>query len=1608
LGAHPFGENVDLYTGALSFEVTDISIPGNGPTLTLGRSLKTAEDSLDAEDAITGKGGFFRPFGEWDLDIPRIETNAAWQMGVGGWVVGSGSKNRCMGFSVPPPVPSTSPPDLDWQPDRWWYGYHLVIPGQGSQDLLDGGNPPAHQPAGGGYPIVTKKDWMIGCGVTANDGGEGFVALAPDGTRYTFAHLVYRTMPWTERPTGSTGDVMKNDADYLARYDAAMFVTQIKDRFGNTLTYNWTNADPTDAVNNRLTSIMASDGRQLSLTYVPGTGRIQTATLSASDAPARTWTYFYGGNADFPSLTQVKLPDGSAWSYQIGSLESTTLNTQGGSCVDDKLPLLSSGPASGSMTHPSGLMATFTIAPILHGRSYVNKQCWYPYSGSTTTYATIPNEYYQYSLTEEDISGPGIPAGSNTCKSGVLCWKYSYSPANQSWTSDPCAQTSSCPTTVYTDVLDPLGHDVRHTFSNRFDASESLLQRTDDYSGAVGSTTLRSEADSYASPTGGPWPSDYGRDLQTRENHAEVEELSPLQKRVITQDGATFTSTVNTFDSYARSTEETDSSSLGFSKTVSNAYYDDLTHWVLGQISSNAVNATASACTSNNAGTTSFATCTLYDSASALPLKEYAFGKLQSAKTWNSDGTLHTIADGATNTTTFSNWKRGIPQSIKFADGYTKSATVNDNGWITAITDENTYTTKYGYDSMGRLASITYPTGDDVTWNTTTLAFQQINASEWGIPAGHWRQMVQTGNGLTYTFYDALWRPLVAEHFDSANVAGTISQTVTRYDADGRTAFASYPLSNMGLNYATANTGTHTYYDALARVTEVDQDSELGLLKTKTQYATGFEATVTNPRGYVTTTDYMAFDTPTTQWPTKINAPERELTQISRDAFGKPLSINRSVGPPPRAPGPNGLMASPTSIASYYVYDAHQQLCKRIDNGHVDFYTYDPAGNVDWTAQGVNAFTSQSCSDVTTANAGTHLVTRTYDARNRLKTLHFTDSDGDQGWTYTPDGLPLQITSNNQGNSVINAYTYDKRRLLIGESLSQPGWYTWGIGYGYDVNGHLSTRYTPSHQNYFYSPNALGQPTALGIQNVATYISGVSYWPDGNIKQYTYANGIVHTLQENTRLLPSRITDKSRTTTAVDIVYSYDNDSDRTLVNDVGGNGVHSASLTYDGLDRLYTANLVAGGSVPTTYYYNVFDQITQVLIGTQTRTFSYDPQYTDQLTSVTDSVSGTTTYGYDAQGNLATRNGVQYEFDYGNRLRDVVGQEYYRYDGYGRRVLQYSPTLGNILPQYDNSGHLVYVSDQRTGLNHDYLYLGGTLVAIRDYQNGVATAMRYQHTDALGSIISQTNSSGSVLQSAAYGAYGKLLSRSNDDAPGYTGHVMDAATGLTYMQQRYYDPDTDRFLSMDPVDVDTTNGANFDRYWYANDNPYRFTDPDGRDALWIANSDGTATLVIPVNFTGSGATHETVMNVITKDDTLNVGGAKVQVDVVATDKPMGGVLNKMDLSPGLDTKHYGDAGEGVNKLGGDTAHINSDSKSVVGAAAHDVLHFAGINDQYKEGPRDSQGNRTSTPKPGYDNSNIMTSRNGTNLKPEQLQEAEQNQSTKHCTRTTNAGGVSC
>ncbi len=61
---------------------------------------------------------------------------------------------------------------------------------------------------------------------------------------------------------------------------------------------------------------------------------------------------------------------------------------------------------------------------------------------------------------------------------------------------------------------------------------------------------------------------------------------------------------------------------------------------------------------------------------------------------------------------------------------------------------------------------------------------------------------------------------------------------------------------------------------------------------------------------------------------------------------------------------------------------------------------------------------------------------------------------------------------------------------------------------------------------------------------------------------------------------------------------------------------------------------------------------------------------------------------------------------------------------------------------------------------------------------------------------------------------------------------VRRHASGATlYMQQRYYDPIAGRFLSVDPVTTNAKDGSFFGRYHYANNNPYKFKDPDGRAA---------------------------------------------------------------------------------------------------------------------------------------------------------------------------------
>jgi RHS repeat-associated protein len=532
-----------------------------------------------------------------------------------------------------------------------------------------------------------------------------------------------------------------------------------------------------------------------------------------------------------------------------------------------------------------------------------------------------------------------------------------------------------------------------------------------------------------------------------------------------------------------------------------------------------------------------------------------------------------------------------------------------------------------------------------------------------------------------------------------------------------------------------------------------------------------------------------------------------------------------------------GTIAPSVAAATrQYVYDQYQRLCKVIEpETGATLMGYDDAGNLAWSASGLPAATACDEEGDTAAILARRAV-RQYDTRNRVTALSFPDGQSDTSYAYTPAGQLDSVTAYNGGTNLVTTdYTYNHRGLLTQERLlwSQAG-INWPIGYVYDGNGHLSTQ-SWHGLNITYAPNALGQPTQAG-----SYATGVSYWPNGAIKHFVYGNGIVHDMTQNARQLPDTSTDAYGATKYLDDSYDYDPNGNVAAITDgaTGRNQRGNRDMSYDGLDRLKTVVSPMYGSTGAAYGYDSLDNLTHVVAPGRDHYYCYDGS--NRLGNVkTGSCTGATVIGlgYDVQGNLANKNGTLYTFDLGNRLRGVNGSpaSSYVYDGQGRRVRDI--TTASKYSQYTLTGQLSMTSDGRAGTVSEYVYLGGSLVAIRarDTATNVHTTT-YQHTDALGSPTVVTASNRVVLERREYEPFGKQLTPVPADGPGYTGHVYDAAIGLVYMQQRYYDPLCGCFLSTDPV---TALSGPFNRYWYANNNPYKFTDPDGRQSCLGGFCDG-------------------------------------------------------------------------------------------------------------------------------------------------------------------------
>jgi len=491
-------------------------------------------------------------FADWELAIPNIHGVFSTRRG---WITSKGADptRRCSEYWWPysesvigEGAPSNQNFTKTFLPEEFWFGAYLYTPDSGDIPVLrthtyagvDNGWP---RPSNGGsYPLRTRGGAVIRCVPSQDGSSEGFEVTTQDGTSYRLDHLATRPM----YPLLKFQDFSGAGSQYrmqwtLPRTEYFLLVTSVKDRFGNTVSYEWDQADPW-----KLNRITGSDGRALNITYSNGV----ISQVQDANKPDQIWKY-NGGS--------VIRPDGSSWEFSSLDLNS---NSYGEGSIPGKNSICYSPgyPTTKKMRaimkHPSGAIATFEAEAVLHGRSRTRNTCDTAYNPNSSYWLQSsernPATYYLWSIKSKTISGPGI--------SSPLVWTYNFSspggcyePANPAGINT-CSSTS--PYTKWVDVLGPDGNNIRYVYGNVFDVNEGiLLEQIQD---GRRTTFIYDDTSTGAYPHVAGTPAHPDRSI----SWSDIK-VTPLREKTIVQDGQTFRWRVNQFDGQARPISVTSESS---------------------------------------------------------------------------------------------------------------------------------------------------------------------------------------------------------------------------------------------------------------------------------------------------------------------------------------------------------------------------------------------------------------------------------------------------------------------------------------------------------------------------------------------------------------------------------------------------------------------------------------------------------------------------------------------------------------------------------------------------------------------------------------------------------------------------------------------------------------------------------------------------------------------------------------------------------------------------------------------------------------------------------------------------------------------------------------
>ena len=568
-----------------------------------------------------------------------------------------------------------------------------------------------------------------------------------------------------------------------------------------------------------------------------------------------------------------------------------------------------------------------------------------------------------------------------------------------------------------------------------------------------------------------------------------------------------------------------------------------------------------------------------------------------------------------------------------------------------------------------------------------------------------------------------------------------------------------------------------------------------------------------------------------------------------------------------------------TSQATVWTFDIGGRTSKVDDEFTCTSTTYDYRDLALTVTEGQ---ASGSCS-----GAGIRTVTNTYDGLGRLTLSQVTAGTGinDKLVETTYDGVGNTLTSSATTSGVITSATFTLNRLdqTIAEVRSNNTW----AKTNYDAAGGATDRCLwsaaptdpcMSAGSTFNNP----QPTQVttttydgrnkrislrdAVANTTTtydpnhnYQLWAVYLPTGGTREHqtVFAYDARHRLTTLTQMLcatadhPQCTGANILTTTASD-TYGYDDNDNKNAVTEANGAATLVRGYCLDAVERVTSTRDTAGCAGTSLEAYTYDDSGNRTAAGSTT--FTYDAQ--GQLATCS---TGCGTVAFDAAGRTQKWNGWFFEYDAEGRMTwacqatavcsgGLYNEIQYTYDGEGHRtqIKQFNAGSGSVVATWDfrYQGDAI-VEEKLTDAAHpsgtvvrSYVVDEAGSVVKMTIPAGETSAGTYLvtwngHGDAMALWRIEADGSLTLANSYTYSTWGKPTTAV---APGstdlgfrflYVGEYDVQwdnvhSLGLEYMHARHYSPALGRFLQPDP------DGSESNLYAYASNNPVTEIDPDG------------------------------------------------------------------------------------------------------------------------------------------------------------------------------------